>query len=190
VVIDPLDGTKPYLQDEKTFGISLGICTEKEFLFGCNYYPAFHQLIYTFYDLDGVYNQEHQQIQSPKRWESNCSVTSQFSYLLKDDAFKEHFLESELGLTFVMVPDCAIYRFKLMIEGALTVYFSEDIFLWDIGPSTLLMEKIGVQMVNPMDSSAIKIRDLLTPPFMQSVLLVAPKEELDTICSKFRTFLE
>jgi fructose-1,6-bisphosphatase/inositol monophosphatase family enzyme len=189
VVIDPLDGTKPYLKGEKTFGISLGICTQKDFLFGCNYYPAFNQLIYAFYDIEGVYNQYHNQIDFPQGWESDCSVTSQFSYLLKDYSAMTHFLESELGLTFVVVPDCAIYRFKLMLEGFLAAYFSEGLFIWDIGPSTLLMEKIGVGMVNPLNHSAVKVGDLLTPPFRQSVFLAAPKNGLGTICSKFRQFV-
>ncbi|RKZ77442.1 MAG: hypothetical protein DRR19_28010 [Candidatus Parabeggiatoa sp. nov. 1] len=188
VVIDPLDGTKPYLKGEKTFGISLGICTEGEFLFGCNYYPAFNQLIYAFYDIDGVYNQYHKRIDSPKSWESNCSVTSQFSYLLKDYSAMENFIESELGLTFVVVPDCAIYRFKLMLEGFLAAYFSDNIFIWDIGPSSLLMDKVGIDMVNPLNHLPVKVGDLLTPPFRQSVFLAAPKNELGTICSKFRKF--
>jgi fructose-1,6-bisphosphatase/inositol monophosphatase family enzyme len=186
VVIDPLDGTKPYLKGEKTFGISLGICTEVEFIFGCHYYPAFNQLIYAFHHIEGVYNQYHKRIDFLKGWESNCSITSQFSYLVKDYSAMEHFIESELGLAFVIIPDCATYRFKLMLEGFLTAYFSEDIFIWDIGPSSLLMEKVGIGMVNPLNNSKIKVSDLLSPPFMQPLFLAAPKENLEVICSKFR----
>ncbi len=188
VVIDPLDGTRPYLKGEKTFGISLGICTEVEFLFGCNYYPAFNQLLYAFYDIDGIYNQYHQPIDFPKAWEPNCSITSQFSYL-KDSSAMKNFLESELSLTFMNVPDCAIYRFKLMLEGLLAAYFSEELFIWDIGPSSLLMDKIGVGMVNPLNHSTVKVADLLIPPFKQSVFLAAPNNELGRICSKFRQFV-
>lgn len=188
VVIDPLDGTRPYLKGEKTFGISVGICTAEKFLFGCNYYPAFNQLIYAFYDMEGIYTQSHHQIDFPKGWESNCSITSQFSYLLKDYLAMAHFIESELGLNLLVVPDCAIYRFKLMLEGLLAAYFSEGIFIWDIGPSTLLMDKIGIGMVNPLNNEAVKVGNLLTPPFSQSVFLAAPKNELGTICSKFRQF--
>lgn len=190
VVIDPLDGTKPYLKGDKTFGISVGICTEEKFLFGCNYYPAFNQLIYAFYDVEGVYNQYHHQINALKNWVPNCSITSQFSYLLKDYSAMQHFLESKLGLTLVVVPDCAIYRFKLMLEGFLAVYFSEELFIWDIGPSSLLMEKIGIGMVNPLNHLAVKVGDLLTPPFKQSVFLAAPKNKLGTICSEFKQFFE
>jgi fructose-1,6-bisphosphatase/inositol monophosphatase family enzyme len=188
VVIDPLDGTKPYLKGENTFGISLGICTEDKFLFGCNYYPAFNQLMYSFYDVEGVYNQYHKQIIPPKAWASNCSVTSQFSYLVKDSSVMEDFLESELGLTFVVVPDCATYRFKLMLEGLLAAYFSESLFIWDIGPSSLLMEKVGISMVNPLAHSTVAVSDLLTPPFIQPIFLAAPQNKINDISEKFLNF--
>ena len=188
LIIDPLDGTKPYLKGEKTFGISLGICTNKKFLFGCNYYPAFNQLIYAFHNVEGIYNQAHKQIILPKTWASTCSVTSQFSYLIKDASAMEYFLKSELELTFVVIPDCAVYRFKLMLEGLLTAYFSENLFIWDIGPSMLLMEKAGISMANPLTGSTVAVSDLLTPPFMQTVFLAVPQNKLDYICSKFINF--
>lgn len=188
LIIDPLDGTKPYLKGKKTFGISLGICTNENLIFGCNYYPAFNQLIYAFHHVKGIYNQDHKQIIMPQIWASKCSVTSQFSYLLKDASAMEDFLESELELTFVVIPDCAIYRFKLMLEGLLTAYFSENLFIWDIGPSMLLMEKAGISMGNPLTGSTVVVRDLLTPPFRQTVFLAAPKNKFDYICSKFINF--
>ena len=190
IIIDPLDGTKPYLKGENTFGISLGICTADEFLFGCNYYPAFNQLMYAFHNVDGVYNEYHQKIALPKTWVPNCSITSHFSYMNKDFTKMKHFLKSELGLTFTLVPDCATYRFKLMLEGALAAYFSENIFVWDIGPSSLLIEKVNILMINPLIQNGNLISALLNPPFMQTTFLAAPKDDIAMIGSKFRSFLD
>ncbi len=190
IVIDPLDGTKPYLKGENTFGISIGICNTDQFLFGCNYYPAFKQFLYAFHHVDGIYNENHQRIILPKTWAPNCSITSRFAYLDKDFATMKSFVESEIGLTFTLVPDCATYRFKLMLEGSLVAYITNNIFIWDIGPSSLLLEKAGILMVNPLTQDTISLTALLQPPFMQTILFVAPKKEIGMIGSKFRFFFD
>ena len=143
IVIDPLDGTKPYLEGKDGFGISFGVMQGGRFVFGVNFYPALDALYYAFADSEGVFDQGHRQIPAPTKWASECYLSLGFYHLLREDHRTPERIQAALGVQVGDYPRSAIYIFKRILEGRTFAYMSRGAFLWDIGPSSLLWEKAG-----------------------------------------------
>jgi myo-inositol-1(or 4)-monophosphatase len=183
IVIDPLDGTKPYLEGKKGFGISFGVLHRDRFVFGINYYPALETLYYAFSDTEGIFNQDHKQISLPTTWKKECYLSLGFYDLLKEEYRSPDQFKAQTAITIGDYPRCATYIFKRILEGTSLAYLSQEVMIWDIGPSSLLLEKCGCRLVN-LEGRKIDFKFLAQPPFQQPAVVILPKGETDSFLSK------
>ncbi len=188
IVIDPLDGTKPYLEGSDGFGISFGVMQQGRFVFGANYYPAMNTLYYAFADTDGVFDQHHRQIPAPTQWARECYLSLGFYDLLLEGHNTPERIQAALGLEVGDYPRSAIYIFKRILEGATFVYMSRGAFLWDIGPSSLLLEKAGCPMLD-LDGEIVNFQELTTPPFRHPAVVALPQGESASFLPKLKSIL-
>jgi fructose-1,6-bisphosphatase/inositol monophosphatase family enzyme len=176
IVIDPLDGTKPYLEGSDGFGISFGVMQRGRFVFGANFYPALDTLYYAFADSDGVFDQNHRQIPTPTQWVNECYLSLGFYDLLREEHRTPERIQAALGVQIGNYPRSAIYIFKRILEGTTFAYMSRGAFLWDIGPSSLLLEKAGCPLLN-LRGEKVDFQGLSTPPFRHPAVVALPAGE-------------
>ncbi len=188
IVIDPLDGTKPYLEGSDGFGISFGVMQRGRFLFGVNFYPALESLYYAFADTDGVFDQNHQQIPTPTQWASECYLSLGFYNLLREEHRSPEQIQAALGVQVGNYPRSAIYIFKRILQGATFAYMSRGAFLWDIGPSSLLLEKVGCPLLD-LRGERIDFQELATPPFRHPAVVALPAGESSSFLTKLQSIL-
>jgi fructose-1,6-bisphosphatase/inositol monophosphatase family enzyme len=183
IVIDPLDGTKPYLEGKDGFGISFGVMQRGRFVFGANFYPALDTLYYTFADSAGVFDQNHRQIPAPTHWASECYLSLGFYDLLREEHRTPERIQAALGVQVGNYPRSAIYIFKRILEGTTFAYMSRGAFLWDIGPSSLLLEKAGCPLLN-LRGEKVDFQGLSTPPFRHPAVVALPAGESASFLDK------
>ena len=182
IVIDPLDGTKPYLEGNKGFGISFGVLQRDRFIFGINYYPAMETLYYAFSDSDGIFDQNHQRVPIPAHWQQECYISLGFYGLLKEAYRTPDRFQEASGIRVGDYPRCATYIFKRMLEGSSVAYLSRGPFIWDIGPSSILLEKCACRLFN-LDGREVNFKRLAQPPFQQSAVVALPEGEANSFLS-------
>ncbi|WP_177418295.1 inositol monophosphatase family protein [endosymbiont of Lamellibrachia barhami] len=188
IVIDPLDGTKPYLEGSDGFGISFGVMQRGRFLFGVNFYPALESLYYAFADTDGVFDQNHQQIPTPTQWASECYLSLGFYDLLREEHRSPEQIQAALGVQVGNYPRSAIYIFKRILQGATFAYMSRGAFLWDIGPSSLLLEKVGCPLLD-LHGEKVNFQELATPPFRHPAVVALSAGESSSFLTKLQSIL-
>jgi len=188
IVIDPLDGTKPYLEGSDGFGISFGVMQRSRFVFGANFYPALDTLYYAFADANAVRDQNHRQIPAPTQWASECYLSLGFYDLLRDEHRTPERIQAALGVQVGNYPRSAIYIFKRILEGETFAYMSRGAFLWDIGPSSLLLEKVGCPLFD-LRGEKVNFLELNTPPFRHPAVVAIPGEESTSFLTKLQSIL-
>lgn len=176
IVIDPLDGTKPYLEGKDGFGISFGVMQQGRFLFAANYYPALDALYYAFADSDAVLDRNHRRIRVPAKWARECYLSLGFYDLLREDCRTPERIHAALGVRVRDYPRSAIYVFKRILEGTTFAYMSRGAFLWDIGPSSLLLEKVGCPLLD-LRGERVDFQELTVPPFRHPAVVALPGGE-------------
>ena len=188
IVIDPLDGTKPYLEGSNGFGISFGVMQRGHFIFAVNYYPALNTLYYAFADSAGVFDQNHRQIQTPTQWSSECYLSLGFYDLLREEHRTPQQIQAALGVQVGNYPRSAIYIFKRILEGETFAYMSRGAFLWDIGPSSLLLEKVACPLLD-LHGERVNFQQLAIPPFRHPAVIALPGEKSASFLAKLQSIL-
>ena len=188
IVIDPLDGTKPYLEGSDGFGISFGVMQRGHFIFGANFYPALDTLYYAFSNIDGVFDQNHQKVPAPTQWANECYLSLGFYDLLQEEHRTPEQNQAALGVRVGNYPRSAIYIFKQILEGKTFAYMSRGAFLWDIGPSSLLLEKVGCPLLD-LRGKEINFQELTIPPFRRPAVVAMPKGESASFLTKLQLIL-
>lgn len=175
VVIDPLDGTRVYLSGDDRFGISIGVLQRGSFRFAINFYPADAAALYAFEEERSVRDESHRPVAQASAMTTGCYLSEGFLDLLRPEYRDAASLERQTGLTVLERPRSATFNFREMIAGRLGAYLSEDIPLWDFGPSSLLLEKTGFALSSLSGGRAIDAAALLRGPFRLPRLAVAPR---------------
>jgi fructose-1,6-bisphosphatase/inositol monophosphatase family enzyme len=176
IVVDPLDGTKPYLEGKDGFAISFGVMHRGGFVFAANYYPALGRLVYAFADREGVFDRDDQPIPIPENWRRECYLSLGFYDLLKEDYRTPEKIHAALGVRVGDYPRSATYIFKRMLEGTSIAYLSRNPYLWDIGPSSLLLAKIGCSFFD-LHGKHVNFQELARPPFRHPAVIALPTAE-------------
>jgi len=189
IVVDPLDGTKPYLEGKDGFAISFGVMHRGAFVFGANYYPALGTLYYAFSDRDGVYDRGHQPIPTPENWRRECYLSLGFYELLRADYRTPEKIHAALGVRVGDYPRSATYIFKRILEGTSIAYLSRNPYLWDIGPSSLLLARIGCSFVD-LHGKPINVQELARPPFRHPAVIALPTVERAWFMEKLAGILD
>ncbi len=188
IVIDPLDGTKPYLEGKNGFGVSFGVMQGGRFVFGANFYPALDTLYYAFDDCNGVFDRNHQPISIPENWSRECYLSLGFYDLLWEDCRTPELIRAALGVSVGDYPRSATYIFKRILEGTSFAYLSRNPYLWDIGPSSLLLEKVGCPLLD-LRGAKVDFRKLATPPFRHPAVVALPTGESPSFLDKLTGIL-
>ncbi|MGZ5443157.1 MAG: inositol monophosphatase family protein [Thermoanaerobaculia bacterium] len=181
VVIDPLDGTRVYLSGDDRFGISIGVLQRGRFRFAVNFYPGDAAALYAFEQDDCVRDASHRPVAQAVETATGCYLSEGFLDLLCPEYRDVASLERRTGLTVLDRPRSATFNFRAMIAGQLGAYLSEDIPVWDFGPSSLLLEKSGFALSPLSGGQAIDAAALLCPPFRLPRLAVAARSRMPAL---------
>ena len=189
IVVDPLDGTKPYLEGKDGFAISFGVMHRGCFVFAANYYPALSTLYYAFGDRDGVFDRYHQPIPAPESWFRECYLSLGFYDLLRADCRTPEKIHAALGVRVGDYPRSATYIFKRILEGTSIAYLSRNPYLWDIGPSSLLLAKVGCSFLD-IHGNKVNFQELASPPFRHPAVIALPASESASFLKKLDGILD
>ena len=189
IVVDPLDGTKPYLEGKDGFAISFGVMRRGRFVFAANYYPALGTLYYAFEDRDGVFDRDHQPIPRPGNWSRECYLSLGFYDLLRADRRTPEKIHAALGVKVGDYPRSATYIFKRMLEGTSIAYLSRNPYLWDIGPSSLLLAKVDCSFID-LQGKQVNFLELAMPPFRHPAVIALPTVESALFLEKLTGILD
>lgn len=182
VVIDPLDGTRVYLSGDDRFGISIGVLQCGRFRFAVNFYPADAAALYAFEEDHCVRDASHRPVvHAPDPAAAGCYLSEGFLDLLSPEYRDVASLERRTGLTVLDRPRSATFNFRAMIVGQLAAYLSEDIPVWDFGPSSLLLGKSRFALSSLSGGRAIDAAALLRPPFRLPRLAVAARSRMPAL---------
>ena len=181
VVIDPLDGTRVYLSGGDGFGISIGVLQEGRFRFAVNYYPADAGLLYAFEEDGCVRDGSNRPVPAGSGTATGCYLSEGFLDELAPEHRDAAALERRTGLTILDRPRSATFNFRAMIAGELGAYLSEDMPLWDFGPSSLLLEKSDFAVSSLSGGRSIDFAALLRAPFRLPRLAVAPRSRMPAL---------
>lgn len=188
LVIDPLDGTKPYLEGNSCFAISMGLFYKDRFLFAINFYPALESLYYSFDEAETVMDIHGSPVPLPMNWPRTCYMALGFNELVDEQYHKAEAFKKATGVEIADFPRCATFIFKQMIEGKTLAYLSIDPYLWDLGPSSLLLSKSGCGMYD-LDGKPVDFQWLTNPPFCQPAVAAMPKVETKGFLIKLQDIL-
>lgn len=187
-VVDPLDGTKPYLEGSKAFAINVGLLKGGTFMFAATCYPAFNTILYAFLDSETVLNQNHQPLIPVSQWNPECYISLAFYSLIRPEYKNTQKIKQALGVDVGEYPRCATYIMKRLIEGKSFAYMSKDVYLWDVGPSSLLLTKSACQLVD-LQGNPPDFRKMSLYPFRHPALVALPIGEVEPFLLKLRDIL-
>ncbi len=187
-VIDPLDGTKPYLEGKPAFGISVGLMRGASFEFGATCYPADRTILYALPDSPGVMDQDHRPLPVRDTWTQACYLSLGFYDLLRPESRDPETIREALSVRVGDFPRCATYIIKLILEGSACAYLSKGVRIWDIGPPSLLLDKADCSILD-LNGKPVDFGAMARPPFSHPALVALPRAQANGFLGKLKTIL-
>ncbi|MBF0370382.1 MAG: inositol monophosphatase family protein [Magnetococcales bacterium] len=184
-VVDPLDGTKPYLEGKREFSISIGLMQGREFVFGGNFYAGLDQFYWAFADSEGVMDRDGKPLTPAREWLPECYLSVSFYDLLSPEHRSPEAIHEALGVGVVDYPRSATYILKRILEGQTFAYMSKDVYIWDIGPSSLLLDKMGCHVVD-LKGVGVDFGSIAQPPFRHPAAVALPKGREEAFLSRLQ----
>lgn len=180
-VIDPLDGTKDFVQKTDEFSIMLALLnTKKEPIAGFIYAPALNTLWYAQID-EGAYkihNSTTTQMHTSQEQDiaQIRLVKSRNHFSTKDEE-----ISTKLQITKFIQSGSAGIKFCKIAQGeAEMCYYSTDkMGIWDIAPAHIILEEAGGQM-RTMQGNNLEY-DLNLKKMKQGVIGVSSKIDIEKI---------
>lgn len=149
-IIDPLDGTRNFIEGSSEFGIHIGLTYKGEPIFGVNYYPMFDTYFYARKGC-GAYKQKNFQHTSKIDVSENSDIrTARFlESKLSKDLNLETYLKSNNFVNIGRMGSAGL-KAVTVAQGDADVYavLKKTTSLWDTCSSQVIVEEAGGQFTD------------------------------------------
>ena len=135
-VIDPIDGTRQYMQGSKNFAITIAILHRKEIIIGAIYHPSENKL-YLAKKGEGVFLNNKKL--EPKKTNSNICYVLKKKLSINMDKEIGNCKESHIGT--------AALEFVNIATGSAKMFIYENAPIWDMAAGTLIVRELGGQVL-------------------------------------------
>ncbi|NPA58203.1 MAG: inositol monophosphatase [Aquificae bacterium] len=142
-IVDPLDGTKNYINGFEVFAVSVALQKGSEIVAGAVYIPMFDKLYWAGKG-EGAYCNGRRISVSDRPLDMSIIATGfPFRYEEEIDRYLKAFREAMITFSAVRRPGAAAVDLALTAEGVFDGFFEMKLSKWDIAAGSLLVEEAG-----------------------------------------------
>ncbi len=140
-VVDPLDGTKNYINGFEIFAVSVALMKNEEIVVGSIYMPMLDKLYWASKNGGSFLNGER--ITVSKRTKDTAVIATGFPFRFQEevDMYLRAFREMMLTFSAVRRPGAAAVDLALTAEGVFDGFFEMNLSIWDIAAGFLLIKE-------------------------------------------------
>ena len=142
-VVDPLDGTKNYINGFEIFAVSVALLKNNEVVVGSIYIPMLDKHYWASKGSGSFLNGEP--ISISKRTKDTAVIATGFPFRFQEeiDIYLKAFREMMLTFSAVRRPGAAAVDLALTAEGVFDGFFEMNLSIWDIAAGFLLIREAG-----------------------------------------------
>ena len=142
-IVDPLDGTKNYINGFEIFAVSIALQKENEIIAGAIYVPMLDKLYWAGKGKGAYLNGSR--IKISNRPVDMAIITTGFPFRYEEeiDRYLKAFKEAMITFSAVRRPGAAAADLGMTAEGIFDGFFEMKLSKWDIAAGFLLIEEAG-----------------------------------------------
>lgn len=154
-VIDPIDGTRNYLNGKKDYSVTVAVIENKKIIFGIIFLPSLKKFYHVVRG-EGVYKNG----KKLKAHKKSKGVLSVLGYPKDLALYKEKLGQNNINL---IVPSrCVTKDLVDITDGVFDCVFYQNVHIWDYAAGVLMVEEMGGKALNfRMKPYNIRTRDLI-----------------------------
>ena len=142
-IVDPLDGTKNYINGFEIFAVSVALQYNNEIIAGSIYIPMLDKLYWAGKNLGAYMNGEKISVSNRTKEYAVVATGFPFRYVEEVDIYLKAFREAMLTFSAVRRPGAAAVDLALTAEGVFDGFFEMKLSVWDIAAGYLLVKEAG-----------------------------------------------
>jgi len=147
-IVDPLDGTKNYINGFEIFAVSVALQKEDEIIAGAIYVPMLDKLYWAGKGEGAYLNGERIKISNRPVEMALVSTGFPFRYIEELDSYLKAFREAMITFSAIRRPGAAAVDLALTAEGVFDGFFEMKLSVWDIAAGILLIKESGGVFTN------------------------------------------
>ncbi|WP_456392713.1 inositol monophosphatase family protein [Persephonella sp.] len=147
-IVDPLDGTKNYINGFEIFAVSVALQKGDEIIAGAVYIPMLEKLYWAGKG-EGAYMNGNR-LRVSKRPVDMAIIATGFPFRYEEeiDRYLKAFREAMITFSAVRRPGAAAVDLAMTAEGVFDGFFEMKLSKWDIAAGVLLVEEAGGVFTN------------------------------------------
>ncbi len=147
-IVDPLDGTKNYINGFDIYAVSVALKKGDEIIAGSIYIPMLDKLYWAGKGLGAYMNGEKIKVSNRPKDMAIIATGFPFRYVEDIDRYLKAFREAMITFSAVRRPGAAAVDLALTAEGVFDGFFEMKLSVWDIAAGYLLVEEAGGVFTN------------------------------------------
>ena len=142
-IVDPLDGTKNYINGFEIFAVSVALAENERIIAGSIYIPMLDKLYWAGEGLGAYLNGERITVSNRTKEYSVIATGFPFRYIEEIDIYLKAFREAMITFSAVRRPGAAAVDLALTAEGVFDGFFEMKLSIWDIAAGYILVKEAG-----------------------------------------------
>lgn len=142
-IVDPLDGTKNYINGFEIFAVSVALEKEGEIIAGAIYIPMLDKLYWAGKEEGAYVNGKLMRVSDRPKDMAIIATGFPFRYEEEIDRYLKAFREAMITFSAVRRPGAAAVDLAMTAEGVFDGFFEMKLSKWDIAAGSLLVEEAG-----------------------------------------------
>ncbi|NPA53996.1 MAG: inositol monophosphatase [Aquificae bacterium] len=142
-IVDPLDGTKNYINGFEIYAVSVALQKKDEIIAGAVYIPMLDKLYWAGKGLGAYMNGERIKVSNRPKEMAIIATGFPFRYVEEIDTYLKAFREAMLTFSAVRRPGAAAVDLAMTAEGIFDGFFEMKLSIWDIAAGALLIKEAG-----------------------------------------------
>ncbi len=142
-IVDPLDGTKNYINGFEIFAVSVALQKGRDIIAGAIYIPMMDKLYWAGKGIGAYMNGEKINVSNRTKDYAVVATGFPFRYIEEIDLYLKAFREAMITFSAVRRPGAAAVDLALTAEGVFDGFFEMKLSVWDIAAGYLLVKEAG-----------------------------------------------
>ncbi len=142
-IVDPLDGTKNYINGFEIFAVSVALEKDNEIIAGAIYIPMLDKLYWAGRGLGAYMNGTKISVSDRPADMAVIATGFPFRHQEEIDIYLKAFREAMITFSAVRRPGAAAVDLAMTAEGIFDGFFEMKLSVWDIAAGVLLVEEAG-----------------------------------------------
>ncbi|NPA12521.1 MAG: inositol monophosphatase [Aquificae bacterium] len=147
-IVDPLDGTKNYINGFEIFAVSVALEENGEIVAGAIYIPILDKLYWAGKGQGAYVNGNQMRVSDRPTDRAIITTGFPFRYEEEIDNYLKAFREAMITFSAVRRPGAAAVDLAMTAEGVFDGFFEMKLSKWDIAAGSLMVEEAGGVFTN------------------------------------------